>query len=476
MPLTTEERRKLADADFAFPDRRLLPIRNTPDDETHVKMALSAVATVKGPALSERAAARHRIIRRARELGIDISRSTVEASVAFEVAAMALGMPPADGHPNRLPFDGVLTFVDRASDNPVGGAKGHKTFIPKDVAEEALPSLLGMAIDFKPELDGHDRKSKIGVITEATLEGDEIRIAGHFYAADFPEEVARIQAEKEDLGFSYEAQTRIQDLKADPWVIEFCRFTGAAVLYKADAAYTETRLAAQAEPTDLEIDMTPEELKAALSAGITEALKPVTAAVDTLKTEVAAIKGDTTKLQASKAVMESVEPHASALCATADAMEKANMGLHNGAGHVKLLRHMASQMRAEAAQGKTPHVYNDHSFFASADNRGTQEPTQTEKDLKAANDKLQTSVDTLGTQLKDLQAKAFNNAAPPARKTLSPEITLLLKKGGLELTAESQTITVEQVDKALEAAGIKGTAATAAKLRMQAAGVIAPTH
>jgi hypothetical protein len=50
-----------------------------------------------------------------------------------------------------------------------------------------------MAVDYKPALDGHDPKAKIGVITAATIEGNAILIEGFIYAADFPEVAAEIE-------------------------------------------------------------------------------------------------------------------------------------------------------------------------------------------------------------------------------------------------------------------------------------------
>jgi hypothetical protein len=49
-----------------------------------------------------------------------------------------------------------------------------------------LDSLLGMAVDFTPELDGHDPQAKIGVITGAEIKGHDLCIEGFLYAAEFP--------------------------------------------------------------------------------------------------------------------------------------------------------------------------------------------------------------------------------------------------------------------------------------------------
>ena len=65
------------------------------------------------------------------------------------VRAMAVEFPEVDGHPNRLPFEGCLTLLDVASDKAPSGARGHRVVLTKEAADAALPSLLGMAVDYK---------------------------------------------------------------------------------------------------------------------------------------------------------------------------------------------------------------------------------------------------------------------------------------------------------------------------------------
>ena len=69
---------------------------------------------------------------------------------------MAIDIPHVEGHPNRVPFDGVLTFLDTVSDKAPAGARGHCVLLTRAAAEQALPSLLGMAVDYRLGWDGHD--------------------------------------------------------------------------------------------------------------------------------------------------------------------------------------------------------------------------------------------------------------------------------------------------------------------------------
>lgn len=160
----------------------------------------------------------------------------------MRLEAMAVKIPQVDGHPNRVAFDGVLTVVNRASDKAPAGARGHRVVLTATAAERALPSLLGMAVDYTPGWDGHDARRKIGLLTEAHLAGDRLAVSGYLYARDFPEVAAAIHAQgAETLGMSYEiADARVEDMRAEVWKLTRVTFTGAAVLLKEKAAYRTT--------------------------------------------------------------------------------------------------------------------------------------------------------------------------------------------------------------------------------------------
>lgn len=111
----------------------------------------------------------------------------------LELESMAVEMPEVEGHPNRVEFRGVLTFVDVPSQAAPGGANGSRVLLTRKAAEEALPSLIGMALDYSPEFDGHDARRKVGVITSANVVGRNLEIGGYLYARDFPEIVEEIR-------------------------------------------------------------------------------------------------------------------------------------------------------------------------------------------------------------------------------------------------------------------------------------------
>jgi hypothetical protein len=470
MPLSKEERDALPAAHFAVPAKRKLPI----NDATHTRLAWDQLDRTQGLSDTERSAARLQITRRANELGIDTSAwlKVVSASTALVLWGMSLQVPEVADHPNRMPFSGVLTFVNQPSDLPPGGSGGKRTYLPKDVAEKALASLLGMAIDFSPNLDAHDVTRKIGVITGAEILGDEVRIEGFFYAADFPQECARIQEEKEDLGFSYEVRAQTRPM-GDLLQIVSCVFTGAAVLYKDKAAYQSTSLAAQAEQ---DIEMTKEEMEALLA----NALTPVVTQINALNKDVTAIKAaGETALQANKETRDRVAPHAAALRSCAAGMETAGMGLDSARGHVKVLHHMAAAMEADAASGKVPHVFRDHDWgFSAAAQPGapaTPAAPAAAPAIDAENPAIKALTDQiagLGTQLTDLKAAAFKGAEQPGRKTIPSDVMTLLAKGGIK-EAPAEGMTEGQIDTMLEAAGVTGISARiAAKQQIAAAGLL----
>ena len=197
--------------------------------------------------------------------------------MGLSMESMAIAMPAVTGHPNRVGFKGVLTIVDVASDKPPAGARGHRVLLTRRAAEAAIPSLLGMALDYAPALDRHDVRRKIGVITRAEIVGRAIEVSGFLYARDFPEIVAEIGKAGESstflhqaqgnarfshdaqrlpsrvrldgrgarpsmsLGMSYEiADAQIQDIRASVWVLNKVTFTGAAILLREKAAYRAT--------------------------------------------------------------------------------------------------------------------------------------------------------------------------------------------------------------------------------------------
>jgi hypothetical protein len=158
---------------------------------------------------------------------------------------MAVEFPEVAGHPNRLPFEGCLTLVDVPSDKAPSGARGHRVVLTREAAETALPSLLGMAVDFKVGWDGHDARQKCGIITSAHLEGGRLLVGGFLFARDYPEMEAKVGGVAAGaecaMGMSYElADAHVADMRDTVWRLTRATFTGAAILLREKAAYRGT--------------------------------------------------------------------------------------------------------------------------------------------------------------------------------------------------------------------------------------------
>ena len=184
-----------------------------------------------------------------RSAGLAGARDGLRGTAGLEMRAMAVEFPVVHGHPNRLPFEGVLTLVDVPSDKAPSGARGHRVVLTREAAETALPSLLGMAVDYKAGWDGHDARQKCGIITAAHIEGQRLMVSGFMFARDYPEFHAlesrfgtSLTASAEgDMGMSYElADAHVADMRDAVWRLTRATFTGAAILLREKAAYRAT--------------------------------------------------------------------------------------------------------------------------------------------------------------------------------------------------------------------------------------------
>jgi hypothetical protein len=329
---------------------------------------------------------------------------------SFQLEAMALEIPDVPDHPNRVPFSGVLTRLDRPSDRAPNGAAGHRVMMPRSVAEKALPSLLGMAVDFAPGLRGHDVRRKIGVITRAEIVADRLEIAGFLFGKDFPEVTREIRAAKDRLGMSYEVtQVRVANPAADVWRLTHVVFTGAAILERSAAAYQATSLAASATRQEkfafAQFEGEPMDEK------LTQTLDLVAQSSQALAAEFAGLRAGLEELRQAQ-----------------DAM----------------LRLMECKLPASAAPA--------------------------EIETRVAD--LARTTDELRRQNESLRAQAERFTAQVTRKTVAPQVQTLLAKSGVGLEALNADGHVDAVvlDKALE--GLPVEQRMAIKSQLARAGAI----
>lgn len=388
------------------------------------------------------------------------------AGPSLLIHAVSLEFPDMPGgHPNKMPFSGILTRIDEPSDSPPGGAGGKRVLITRAAAEGALASLLGMGVDLTKNLDGHDAQKKIGIITSATIDGSALRIAGFIYSADFPKEALRIHLDHADLGFSFEARNLgVESADADPLIVTSCTFTGAAILLKNEAAYKTTALAAAKAKEKLNMEA---EVLKAIAASIEAALAPVAktlgevAAAQTL--QAAAIEELRTSPPVAPAVaaaIAKVAPHVAAIEATVAQMEKDGVC---SASQVAGLRRLAAGMRSDAALGRMPQddVTGYLAPSAAAQLQATYpkiEDTAEFKAMKAAADatavELKNAKDAsaaLETKFKDLEAKFTGLRPPPERRSLDSGVTAALSRAGLTAPEDGGMLSMAKVDAAIAA-------------------------
>jgi len=160
----------------------------------------------------------------------------------MRLEALAVALPEVAGHPNRVAFEGVLTRVDEPSNRPPSGARGHRVILTRAAALAALPSLMGMAVDYAQGWDGHDARRKCGIITRADVDGNCLRVSGYLFGKDFPEVEERMRRSATGtMGMSYEiADAHVEDMNAEVWTLTRATFTGAAILLREKAAYRNT--------------------------------------------------------------------------------------------------------------------------------------------------------------------------------------------------------------------------------------------
>jgi hypothetical protein len=160
----------------------------------------------------------------------------------MKLQALAVALPDVADHPNRVEFEGVLTLIDEPSNRAPSGARGHRVILTRAAAMAALPSLMGMAVDCAPGWDGHDARRKCGIITQADVEGNRLKVSGYLFGKDFPEVQQHMKRSVPGtMGMSYElADAHVADMNAEVWTLTRATFTGAAILLREKAAYRDT--------------------------------------------------------------------------------------------------------------------------------------------------------------------------------------------------------------------------------------------
>ena len=192
----------------------------------------------------------------------------------LRTSPQALSAMTSADNPDVLAFSATVAFIDTPTDaTPCGGTQGFQTVISSENID--VESLVGSGVNVAYSdwwagynFKGHDKHNKIGVIDEAWLEGNEVKVKGHIWKSDFPDIADTIECAKDSLGASVEVYFEgfKQDKVAKTLTGLNAHFTGVALLYKSKAAFKKTSIMCSAMDTEGEIEKMNDEIKQALEA------------------------------------------------------------------------------------------------------------------------------------------------------------------------------------------------------------------
>jgi hypothetical protein len=231
---------------------------------------------------------------------------------------------------NWMTFKGTCMFVDRISNyTPSGGDK--PVLFPRADIEKALPSFVNMGVncqysdwDTEQLFEGHNSQFKIGTVTSATIQGDEVIITGGLWSWDFADLCDKIKSAKESLGWSIEPLMYLED-KGDYYVASETEFVGVALLWSDKAAFSDTYMFAQ-KLNKGGNTMNEEKLQAMLAGFMTGVNKAISDNIEGVKAEFSAQINEVAKGVTEGFAKIDAEKAALALQAEKDA-EKAKLEL-----------------------------------------------------------------------------------------------------------------------------------------------------
>jgi hypothetical protein len=200
----------------------------------------------------------------------------------------SLALSAASSHPNKMQLKGVLLILDEVSTKAPNGSDGHRILVPSEVAQKRLSTIVGMGLNYKPTLDGHAQRRKVGVIDRAWIDGSKFCVEATVWKHDFPE--AEEDLKRSNLGMSMEiGEVHVEDTGAPVWKITDFKFLGATVLDRDAAAYRKTMaIAASKEKRKTmavttkkeKIGLTTEQIAAIAAQAAQEAVRPLVSTLD----------------------------------------------------------------------------------------------------------------------------------------------------------------------------------------------------
>lgn len=197
---------------------------------------------------------------------------------------------------NRLRLSGTVCYLDKPSDGVPGGCD-LPLVITSGAVNQSVETLQFMPINCNWEDQGWGAEftmtdhgdTKIGVVTNGYIEGNEVKVDALIYSFDNPDVAYFIKNCVDSLGFSIEAMiTKSHSDDSNVYADELT-FTGVALLMKKCAAFKDTYIsyiAAKNKNIKSEVNnnMNEEQMKALLEGFMGQ----VTASIEGIKTELSA--------------------------------------------------------------------------------------------------------------------------------------------------------------------------------------------
>lgn len=417
-------------------------------------------------------------------------------------------------HPNRMKFKGILVPLDQPSTKPPNGAEGHRIYVSSDVAKSRLDTLVGMGLNYAPDLKSHAQRRKVGVITNAFIEGKDLWVEADIWKHDFPE--ATRDLKRPDLGMSMElGEVQVEDTSSEVWALkDFC-FLGATVLFKDSAAYHSTRaIAAAAAKLQKESAMpftkkkttTTIDIEKVVNIAAAAATKAATKAVldkvmPTVNKQTDILASLSAKLLASEAIEEDIDAGEEAEASEEEDVEacedmksaKADDedDTEDDGDDDEDEEDMESAGESPIAKAPKAKSVKSESVEEAVSKKVTSARLQAalaaNKKLKASNKKLSAQVTQLAESQKKLAAEqekqkvqiaaASEQMSRRSLQTVDPTVAGLLAKNGLnanDMLASKQVLSVSEVDALLVDAHLPPEQRMAIKNKMLAAGFMDP--
>ncbi|HEY9747918.1 MAG TPA: hypothetical protein V6C63_04535 [Allocoleopsis sp.] len=363
-------------------------------------------------------------------------------TVAFDCPAQAIAAA-ASRTTNRRPVEGVLFRIDEPSESAPSVGPGLPLYVPRSVAEEALSTVSGLPLDAHDNLSQHSNPEITGVMLSAAIQDNDFRVSGYLYDWSRADKVARISANKEQLGMSMNANAIGHEAEVEGkkvfWVDKL-ELLGANILFSEKATYRQTRLlsagGADDTPTSPEGQSGTETPAAQIAAASSETPNPSQGEDENMAV-------DPEVKQQLADMSKTVGELSSLIKEIVPAVQGVQTGLQTVQAQVTDIQKERDDTKAAiAAQAQQQQQQEQQQQFMAT---------------------LQTAIkDAVGTEVSAAVAKAVNPSGQPARKTVSlaaqangtggvvdqPQMQALLQLASMEgeLTALRKSPTVDGVE------------------------------